>query len=272
MKTTLLILPLACALSVAACSDKKSRIERPDLPPEVRPVAECILNDDSVEFAELMYYPIARPYPLRDVENKEAMTGYYSTLVDQNLKQTIAQAPDTAWHEDGWRGTTLDDGQYMHIDNGRVYSIEYVSQRESEMLDSLRTAELQTLSPALRDGWIPAACVVDTVNRVIFRIDLKRDTDPQVYRLAGYTAEDDLSGQPTLTLYGTLELEGSMGNRFYHFSDREGTTAEYQPDQCDSTDVPGISIDRNGRRRTYRAKPGYWLDHIDHRTEQSPRR
>lgn len=264
MKPICLILPLAICAGLAACTDTKNRIERPDLPPQVRPVAEAILNDDSVMFAELMYYPIARPYPLRDVEDKDAMTSYYPTLVDEPLRHAVEVAADTAWHDDGWRGITLDNGQYMHIDDGRVYSIDYISQRESQMLDSLRTAEIQSLEPSLRDGWVPVACVIDTVSHAIFRIDFKRDTEPQVYRLAGYAAGTNLSGAPTIILFGTLELDGSMGNRFYHFSDQEGTTAEYEPDTCSDEDSPSIRIDHNGSERRYRAKPGYWLDHIRH--------
>ena len=265
MKTVHLILSLALCLGITACSGKKNRVERPGLPPDARQVAEAILNNDSTQFADLMYYPIARPYPLHDVETKDEMISYYNTLVDEPLRQTVEQAPDSAWHEDGWRGMTLDDGRYLHIDDGRVYRIDYVSQRETELLDSLRTAELLTLEPSMRDGWVPVACAIDTVSDAVFRIDFKRDTEPQVYRLAGYATGTDLSGTPTIILYGTLELEGSMGNRFYHFSDQEGTTAEYEPDACSDDDNPSIRIDTNGRERHYRAKPGYWLDHIRHR-------
>ncbi|MDE5874672.1 MAG: hypothetical protein K2H15_03415, partial [Muribaculaceae bacterium] len=74
--------------------------------------------------------------------------------------------------------------------------------------------------------------------------------------------DTDLSGNPTIILYGSLELEGSMGNRFYYFSDESGTTALYSPDITDDALSPEIEIDRNGKAKKYGAKPSYWLDHV----------
>ena len=47
------------------------------------------------------------------------MVAYYPTLIDDTLKKTIEEAPDSTWQEQGWRGWTLYDGSYIWIDNGK---------------------------------------------------------------------------------------------------------------------------------------------------------
>ena len=41
------------------------------------------------------------------------------------------------------------------------------------MLDSLRKEEISSLDPALRGGWTPVVCMIDTIDGAIFRIDTK---------------------------------------------------------------------------------------------------
>lgn len=244
-----------------ACSNSDKK-KCDNLPDEVRPVAIAIIDDSPSEFASVVSYPVERPYPLKNVEDSAEMVKYYPTLVDEPIKKAVAEAPDSAWQQMGWRGWTLGDGSYFWIDSGKIYEVSYVSQREHAMLDSLQNLEISTLEPSLQAGWIPVACIKDTESGELFRIDTQDATNPPIYRLAGYKSEEDLSGQPSIILYGSLDLEGSMGNRFFRFSDEEGTTAEYSPDIVSDEDQPEIEIDRKGTSHRYKAKPDYWLDHV----------
>ncbi|MDE5887638.1 MAG: hypothetical protein K2H46_08640 [Muribaculaceae bacterium] len=256
------LLPLSLTLFACGSDKGKEQISRPDLPEEVRPVAEAIENESPERFASSVTYPIERPYPLPDVKDSAEMVKYYDKMIDAPLKQAVKEQPDSAWQQEGWRGWTLENGAYFWIDAGKIYEITYISKKETQMLDSLQNLEISSLEPSMRKDWIPVACVTDSVSGAIFRIDSRHDSDPPVYRLAGYSAEDDLSGEPTIMLYGTLDLEGSMGNRYYRFSDDQGTTAEYAPDISEEEDTPQIEIDRKGKAKRYKAKPAYWLDHI----------
>jgi hypothetical protein len=252
---------------VSGCGNKKKKAELSNLPQEVKPVAVAIVSDSPAAFASVVNYPLQRPYPLKDIKDSAAMVAYYPTLIDDTLKKTIEEAPDSTWQEQGWRGWTLYDGSYIWIDNGKIYAVNYISSREANMLDSLRKEEISSLDPALRDGWTPVVCMIDTIDGAIFRIDTKNDTADYgttgEYRLAGYSMNIDLSGTPTIVLYGALDLEGSMGNRFYHFSDSVGTRADYSPDIIDDNDsVPAIELERNGKIKKFKANPGYWLDHV----------
>lgn len=258
----LILLPLSFSLLSCNSKKEKEKIARPDLPQEVRPIAEAIENESPEQFAASVTYPIERPYPLHNVNDSAEMVSYYKEMVDAPLKKAVKEQPDSAWQQEGWRGWTLDNGAYFWIDAGKIYEVTYLSAKENRMLDSLQHEEISTLQVSLQKDWRPVACITDSISGTIFRIDTRDGTEPPVYRLAGYTAETDLSGEPSLILYGTLELEGSMGNRYYRFSDDNGTTAEYTPDVADEDEKPQIEIDRRGKAKKYMAKPSYWLDHI----------
>lgn len=233
------------------------------LPDEVRPVAMAIMEDSPDSFAAVVTYPLERPYPLRNIMNSSEMALYYSIMIDDSLKNMVKSSTDTIWNHQGWRGWTLADGSYMWIDNGKIYAFNYISGKESQMLDSLREMEISTLDPSLRQGWIPVLCVVDTIEGDIFRIDSDNLTDTPVYRLARYCAGDDLAGKPFMILYGSLDTEGTMGNRFYHFKDSTGNNAEYSPDMAEEDSVTAFEMNHSGHPKRYHVVPTYWLDHVN---------
>lgn len=256
------ILILFMGLSLCACSEKRTDNLNEGLPQEIREIAIAIIKDSPQEFASVISYPIERPYPLKNVKDSTEMVKYYPTLMDDTIKKAVKESPDSAWQYCGWRGWTLNNGSYFWIDDGKIYEVTYTSTKENIMLDSLRNIEISTLEPSLQAGWTPVMCVQDTDSGELFRIDLQDGTNPPIYRLAGYNPGADLSGEPEYILYGSLELEGSMANRFYHFIGEDGSTAQYSPDVISNEDTPQIEIEIKGHAKRYKAKPDYWLDHI----------
>lgn len=267
MKRKLHILPaaagiLAIGIVFSGCRQREREVRVDSLPEEVRPVAMAVMKDRPEDFARNVTYPIERPYPLHNINDSAAMVKYYPTLVDDSLKNVVRTTPDSLWREDGWQGWTLRDGQYFYIDGGKIYTVNYISYREKQLLDSLRRAEISTLDPSMRKGWTPVACVVDTASGSIFRIDSRLVGDSVDYRLAGYRKGTDLSSQPTIVLYGRMELDGSMGNRYYYFHDADGNKAEYSPDYQPEDSIPSLELDRHGKATYYNAIPDYWLNHV----------
>jgi hypothetical protein len=254
---------------IAGCNgNSKKNTDHPNLPEEVKTVAIAILNDSPSQFASAVNYPIERPYPLRDVNDSAEMVKYYPTLIDDSLKNKVKESPDSLWQQEGWRGWTLDNGSLFWIDNGKIYSIDYVSEREKELLDSLRREEISTLEPTLRQGWVPVLCIVDSIDGIIFRIDSEENIDSSKMRLAGYEPHKSLSEMPTLLLYGGMNTEGSMNNRFYHFRDSIGNSAEYSPDVLDNDTIPVIEVNHRGKHKKYKVKKGYWLDYTNARKHE----
>ncbi len=255
------------AIAMAAgCSRPKEEATHQNLPDEVKVVAKSIMADSPTVFAASVVYPLERPYPLHAIKDSAEMVNYYPTLVDDSLKNVVSESPDTLWQQIGWRGWTLADGSYLWVDEGKVYQVDYISRRETFMLDSLMKEEMSTLSPTLRGGWKPVLCIVDTIEGRIFRIDSEESENPLHYRLLGYSTDSDLSGEPAIVLYGNLDYEGSMANRLYHFEDSIGTTADFSPDLVSDEDtIPEIEVVKAGKTKRYKAKPSYWLEHVGKR-------
>lgn len=250
---------------VTACSGNTA--DKPhNFPVEVKEVAESIMSDSAPAFASSVTYPLDRPYPLKNIADSAEMVKYYPVMVDDSLRNAVHEAPDSLWSPVGWRGWTLGDGRYFWIDGGRIYAMNYLSRRERFMLDSLRRAEIATLDPSMRTGWTPVGCVVDSVSGTLFRIDSRPDSvqGTELYRLALYNSDRPLDGAPSMVLYGRVDIEGSMGNRFYHFADSTGTVeADYSPDIVSDTDtVPVVEVGPRHRPHRYHARPAYWLDHV----------
>ncbi|MBD5298417.1 MAG: hypothetical protein HDS22_00355 [Bacteroides sp.] len=260
---------LVIVAAVGGCTRPKEEIDHDNLPEDVKEAAMAIIVDSPAKFASAVNYPLPRPYPLHDIKDSAEMVGYYNTLVDDSLKHKVKQTPDSLWQSVGWRGWTLDDGSYLWIDEGKVYQVNYLSKRENELLDSLRTEEISSLQPDMRPGWIPVLCIIDSVNNEIFRIDSDETLSPPQYRLAGYGSDADLSGTPSIVLYGNLDYEGSMAVRYYHFEDSIGNSADYSPDIVSEEDtIPEFELTHSGKVKKVKVRPGYWLDHIKSRQER----
>lgn len=252
------ILPIV--MSGCVKSEKKKDIS--SLPEDVKPAVIAIINDSPSEFAAAVSYPIDRPYPLKTIKDSLQMVDYYPVMIDDSIKKKVVDSPDSLWHSN-WRGWTIDNGAYIWIDEGKIYAVNYVSRRENQLLDSLRNVEISTLFPEMRDGWTPVSCIIDIENKAIFRIDVEKADSLQRFRLAGYHIGSDLHGRPSLMLYGQLYTEGSMENRYYHFSDDAGNSADYSPDVTDLEEISTtIEINRKGKSKKYKVKPDYWLDNI----------
>ena len=267
---TRVAIPAAVALTatMGGCTGRGEKEQSHIFPSEVKTVADAILTDSARAFASAVSYPLDRPYPLHNIPDSVTMVRYFPTMVDDSLKQAVVSAPDSLWSQAGWRGWTLDSGEYFWIDSGKIYAMDYVSAGERMLLDSLRREEIATLSPSMRKGWEPVTCVVDSVAETVFRIDryiLGKDSvpaDSATYRLAVYSINNLLDSTPSRLLYGHLDPEGSMGSRFYHFGDSAGVTANYSPDLMMEDSVPSVEINNNGTLRSYYARQGYWLDMI----------
>lgn len=266
------ILGIAVALTVMSftgCAGKGSSasaaasVEDSDsLPQAVKKLVRSVENSDTAEFASMMDYPVARPYPLPDVDNRENMEKYYPVLVDDSLRHVITNSKPADWHEYGWRGWALADGQYLWIDDKSVYSVNYVSQKELQMKDSLSKLEIASLAPGLQKGeWTPVACLRQADGPAVFRIDLsKGKQNAPAYRMLEYASAAEMRKQPVRVFTGYLESQGTAMIACYHFTAPDGTKAEYMADVSDNS-TPAIDMTLpDGKGVSIEVKPSYWLN------------
>ncbi|MDE6681244.1 MAG: hypothetical protein K2J92_07855, partial [Muribaculaceae bacterium] len=99
-------------------------------------VTSAVRNGDKARFASAVAYPLARPYPLKDITDSAAMVDYYPVLVDDSLKHVIERAALHRWSDNGFRGWTLDNGEYVWLDDS-IYSVNYTSVAEQALRSML---------------------------------------------------------------------------------------------------------------------------------------
>lgn len=229
-------IPMAgCGKSASSSESMVEEVENSDtLPVGVKLLVRAVADNDSIGFARLVSYPLQRPYPLHDIDGADQMKSYYKEMVDDSLRNVIVSAEPGRWKEYGWRGWSLDDGRYIWVDDG-VYDVQYLSQKEIKMLDSLTNEEVLSIEPSIREGWIPVLCLRDDGNGNIYRVDSRSKErhhrhGGKHYRMAVYGPKNDLRGLPEQLLDGEMENEGSASTVIYRFIVRPGEELVIEPE------------------------------------------
>lgn len=259
---------IVLAVVIAGCGRKEgagkdiTAIETSDkLPENVKMLVRAVAANDSDSLVSMIDYPLMRPYPLRDIADAGQMKAYYRTLVDDSLQRVITESTPEQWDRYGWRGWTVRDGEYLWLDS-LVYNVEYISQREAVMLASMRKQEIESLNPSLRGSWQPVTSF-RMKDGSIARIDVdttRRRGDDASVRLAIFSKGADLHANPAKVITGTVDMEGSAGELWYVFADKDGSTWSYSPNPT-GEDAPAIYIeDQNGHTKQIEVKSVYWLD------------
>ncbi|MCM1152321.1 MAG: hypothetical protein NC328_01540 [Muribaculum sp.] len=273
-RNLIFILTSILVASLASC-DRQNHVagraaDSDSIPSYVRDVINAVAANDSSRFAELISYPLSRPYPLHDIENPEQMKAYYATLVDDSLRQKISSSKTSDWSEMGWRGYTLDDGQYLWTDS-LIYEIPYVSDSENRTLSRLLNEELSSLWSPMRSGWIPIESIESVDGSIIARID--REASPKSdgfnpadkYRLAIYSNGASLHDKPSEILEGSMDIEGTELNRVYTFTASDGSRVIYDADLAGADYPQLLREDASGNHKAVHVKKIYWLDVMKHK-------
>lgn len=237
-----LLLPLSgCGKHQKGTEEASEVLKSDSIPREVKDVVKAISDNDSDGFAKLVSYPLARPYPLEDIKNEDEMKHYYSKMVDDSMRNVVTKSKVHDWEPVGWRGWTVDNGEYVWIDS-LVYDVNYVSPEEMKERKKLMDSEIATLPENLRKGdWTPETCLKVVDRKRIARIDSHKEesADTSVYRMAIFDSIAPQRLHPTAVMRGYKTFEGSAGTIYYIFTDGKGTQAVYEEDLPDS---PGAVI------------------------------
>lgn len=251
-----------------------------EAPEELTTLGEQIAAGNAKAFAKACSYPIERPYPLRNIADTASMESYFPVMIDDSIKQVIKSADSSRWHNTGWRGWTLDNGEYLWWD-GDLYAVNYVSAAEKALLKRLADEEMESLAPELRKGWRPYFCLIGVDNGSIYRIDKSSAdsvssgsvsdiateasdayTDADcTYRLLVYTKNSDLHTTPADSMCGTMNVEGSAGSRRLYFKNRRGHRAEFAMDISDDSS-PAIVIVNRSDSASHPVEHVYWRDYL----------
>lgn len=264
-KLSYLIAGMMAASMLSACGHKPAEtsdnIEDNDSIPEViKSLVKAVRGSDKAQFASLVSYPLQRPYPLKDIASKEEMEAYYDILIDDSIQNLIDNSKAHDWGEYGWRGWSLDDGGYIWAYED-IYSIPYVSRRETQMIDSLTNVETASLPVNMRKGWKPIMTMISKADNTVYRIDMRtegKEKGGHHYRMSVYNSGDDLVKTPSKLLDGVMEVEGSGNFVSYIFHDRNGEEYTVQPDSP-NTGQPTLTFPNDS---TIDLTKTYWYEII----------
>lgn len=269
MRSNIPIIFILTGLLTASCGHNRQAtaceaVERCDsLPEGVKNMVRAVADDDAGKFAATVSYPLARPYPLHDIQDARQMESYYHTLVDDSLRRVITTSMPDQWSEYGWRGWALKDGRYVWIDS-LVYDIPYVSAREQADLERLRLEELNTLRADLRGDWLPLGAMTAD-NGDLMRIDAARNAtpdSPDALRLLVYRKGTDPHGNPSDIFTGSLSADGTDISPIYEFTDKTGRKRTYIPYPDDGSGPTVYEELKDGSERTVNVRHVYWMDVI----------
>lgn len=230
------------------------------LPQEIGRITAAVKDGDAKKFAGEVSYPLERPYPLRNITDSTEMVEYYPVMVDDSLRNVVARSRRSDWSKAGWRGWTLDAGQYLWVD-GKIYAVPYISKAEKGLLELTTKRDLATLPKRLRKGWKPVMCLVSNDSGTVYRLDEEDSTAS--YRMMVYSRGTNLRGEPRKIMRGKMETEGSEGNRVFRFTAPDGSRAEYQADQTGEEPLTIVMESPKGGHTTEEeVRNAYWLDLI----------
>lgn len=239
---TLVAAPLA-ALMICACTSRDTGgatsnynliMDNDSIPEVIKNIVRAVHDNNPSLFAMEVGYPLQRPYPLKDINNEEEMKAYYNVIMDDSLRNVILNSSPEDWQRYGWRGYGLKDGSYLWVDDN-IYAIDYVSQKEKALIDSLNIVEKNRLPGMMSEGWQPVLTLLSNDDGKIYRIDTRTDDRTKrgkLYRLSIYDSHDplELLKMPVQMLDGYSRIEGSMPVISYVFHDNEGKEYSVYPD------------------------------------------
>lgn len=190
-------------------------------------VTEMLINAESFKASSYFSYPIEFEYPIPPIKDSVEFIKKFFEIFDEDIRHKMLKAKTQGWSEVGWRGYMFDNGMLWSSDEKHITTVNYESKYLKTVRDSLIKEELMSLDVSLQGNWFPVAVYYCKKDRTIARIDKEiLEQGDGRYRLALFDGISDLKGKPTVLLYGTLELQGSMANEYYQFADSKNNTAE----------------------------------------------
>ncbi len=259
---TLIGLPMAGCNKTQASDKNVIAVEQSDsIPSSVKKLVRAVADNDTDAFANMVNYPLQRPYPLHNIDNAEEMKSRYGEVIDDSLRNIIKGGEPKEWNEYGWRGWSLKDGQYIWVDDG-VYDVQYISQSERKKIDSLINVEINSIDPSIREGWLPVLCLRDSSQGNVYRIDrIKKGNrhHKKPYRMAVYHPKANLRGVPSEIFDGDMDEEGSANTIMYRFTVNPGKDIIVEPDSPE-TGNPVLIQPNDSVINLQRA---YWYELID---------
>jgi hypothetical protein len=167
---------------------------------------------DKTKIADLIYYPLSREYPLKDVQNKNDFIKRFDDIFDKEFLDKVIKSKINNWSRLGWRGIMFDDGNIWIGDDGKIITVNYQSTKEKQLLANAIQVDKNQLPTSLQDFQKPTYLIF-TKNYKI-RVDEKMEG---IYRYAAWKIKNPKSEPDVIIENGVRDFQGSGGNETITF-------------------------------------------------------
>ncbi len=248
MKPTFILIAFIIA-TVTTTFGQDSELKKEQIQ-SIQKLVNIFKTKDKAKIADLIYYPLRREYPLKDVKDKNDFMQRFGDIFDKKFLDHVGKSKINNWSEVGWRGIMLDNGTLWIDDDGKIVTVNYQSPKEKQLLiDAIQTDKNQ-LPKSLQDIKKPVYLII-TKNYKI-RID---ETKEGVYRYAGWKIKNAKSEPDIIIENGVLEFEGSGGNHTITFKNN-GYTYIVSINELGTVDTPDATLEVSKQDKTLLTEDG----------------
>jgi hypothetical protein len=210
MKSSFIIIATLVVTATTAFG-QNSELKREQIQ-SIQKLVNIFKTKNKTKIADLIYYPLRREYPLKDVKDKNDFVRRFDDIFDKEFIDHIANSKLTDWAEVGWRGIMLDNGTLWIDDDGKIISVNYQSPKEKQLLANTIQADKNQLPKSLRNFDKPLYLIFTKNYKV--RIDEKSEG---IYRYAAWKIKSQKIDPDIIIEKGVLEFQGSGGNHTITF-------------------------------------------------------
>lgn len=235
MKPTILLFSLLFTLCSTALS-QNSELTKEQIQ-AIQNLINTFKTKNKSKIAELIYYPLRREYPLKDVKNKGDLIQRFDEIIDNDFMRQISLSKIKDWSDVGWRGIMFKDGIIWIDEDGKIMSINYQSQKEKQLLVNTIQEDKSHLPKSLQD-FVKPVYIIITKNYKI-RIDEKSGNN---YRYAVWKIKAPKIEPEIIIEKGVLEFDGSGGNHTITFKNN-GFTYIISINEMGTDDTPDATLE-----------------------------
>lgn len=248
MKANFILVRILIATATTALG-QESELKKEQIQSIQKLINTCKAKNKT-KIADLIYYPLRREYPLKDVKDKKDFIQRFDDVFDQGFIDHVAKSKISDWSEVGWRGIMLDNGTLWIDDDGKIVTVNYQSPKEKQLLTNAIRADKNQLPKSLQNFDKPLYLIF-TKNYKI-RIDEKSEG---VYRYAAWKIKNQKSEPDIIIDNGVLEFQGSGGNHTITFKNN-GYNYTVSINELGTVDTPEAKLEVVKQEKTILAEDG----------------
>jgi hypothetical protein len=248
MKSTFIFLALLILTGTTAFGQnnelKKEQIQ------SIQKLINTFKSSNKTKIADLIYYPLRREYPLKDVKDKNDFIQRFDDIFDKEFIEHVANSKMNDWSEVGWRGIMLDNGSLWIDDEGKIVALNYQSPKEKQLLANAIQADKNQLPKSLQNFDKPLYLIFTKSYKI--RIDEKSEG---TYRYSAWKIKNTKNEPDIIIENGFLEFQGSGGNHTITFNNN-GYTYTVSINELGTEDTPDATIEVSKQDKTLLTEDG----------------